>query len=210
MLRGRPGYSILFLTLFLLAIPVTAQTPIVSTWKFRKGFFVLGDTTHSGNLGGLVGANAICLAELTSTDWMGKQQANLTPGKVRAFLCNGATCQNPLPNQYYYFASTSFPLVGGAYFKANASGQGPGNANDWSAADHFNEPAAYTWTGRGIGTSTLWSAASAPLHCLGWTSGAVAQNGYGGDPSFTNASRWNDNIATACNTSLYLICMVDP
>ncbi len=217
MLRGRRVFNkIIFAAVGLIGLGLWsdlafAQFPVVSSWKFRKGYFVLSSNLYSGAMGGLVGANALCLADLLGSDWLGKAQAqpNLIAGKVRAFLCDGATCNNPLPNAYYFFASTDLPTSGGAHMKISATGQGPNNASNWSSANHFDWP-DFTWTGRGVGIPTLWAASGTASHCANWTSGAGGQQGFGGDTNATNAARWNDGVATPCNSTLYLICMVDP
>jgi hypothetical protein len=79
------------------------QSPI--TAPNGSGYFVLSHDTYDGNLGGLSGADAKCLTDLTThTGWMGYATANsngqLVASKVHAFLCyndNPWTCNNTMP-----------------------------------------------------------------------------------------------------------------
>src|SRR5262245_21585528 len=53
---------------------VTGYSP---TTPSGTGYFVLTNTTYNGNLGGFVGADALCLTELTTnTNWRGYATAN--------------------------------------------------------------------------------------------------------------------------------------
>src|SRR5690606_20693223 len=76
-----------------------------------SGFFVLTETIYDGNLGGLNGADAKCLTELTTkTNWknyaLAQANGQLTVAKVKAFLCStGAACNNATPLATYYFAA---------------------------------------------------------------------------------------------------------
>ena len=65
------------------------------------GFFVLSSVTFAANMGGLAGANSNCLTDLTNTSWKGKAEAKLDASHVFAFLCDGSTCNNLLPNTRY-------------------------------------------------------------------------------------------------------------
>lgn len=68
-----------------------------------SGYFVMTNGTWSGNLGGLAGADAKCLSDLTTnTGWMGYADANsrglLVAAKVHAFICStSAVCNNLMP-----------------------------------------------------------------------------------------------------------------
>jgi hypothetical protein len=176
------------------------------------GFFVRTAATTAGNLGGLTGANSTCLTELTNNTWLGKNiaQANgkIASSTVRAFLCNGTTCQNPVVSSIYQFAVSNDITKGGSRFTSNASGQGPNNSTAWSGATYFGAT-VNIWTGRAAGSSTLWSTSSDTNHCTAWTSSGSGVNGSYGNSSRTDNKRWIENN-TSCNSASYLICMVDP
>jgi hypothetical protein len=218
MYLGRRVFSfrlhlILLALISLCPSPGSAQFTAGTMIKFRKGYFVISMNTTRGNLGGLAGANSFCLSDLTTYNWMGKPSGTLNAAKVRAFLCDGTTCQNPMPNQYYQFASSGAPADGGTIFKTDSSGRGPGDTMAWGGAAYFNAPSGYFWTNRAVGSATLWgttpASASTSLTCNNWTTNTGSQS-VGGDPSMTNSGRWNDTIPAACNTQWYLVCMVDP
>ena len=186
----------------------------------NTGYFVVTNTRYNTNLGGLAGANASCLTDLTNNDWMNKADATsrglLIGTKVRAFLCDGtSTCQNPLANSTYTFAVSGNTAKGGAWFTADASGLGPGNTQNWSGANYFGS--ATYWTGRptGQGTASTWAntGISNWTSCLSWTrsdsgSGFQAMSGMSNS---SIATRWANN-SQMCTTALdhQLICMVHP
>lgn len=176
-----------------------------------SGYFVLTKGTWNGNLGGRTGADAKCLADLTTnTGWKGYDAANargqLIASKVHAFICAGGTCASPMPETTYYFANADIPTAGGASFTTDSSGKGPGNSNIWNAADHFGGTYTYL-TGRNTGTNTLWSASelhncSDFLQNAGWTQ-------YGTSDSTTN-TRWGSFAVDICDDLHHLVCIVDP
>lgn len=187
--------------------------------KSGTGYFVATQATYNGNLGGFSGANAKCLTDLTNNSWKGKEDAQfrnlLTAAKVRAFLCNGASCQNALPSTTYYFATASGSGAASG-FASDASGLGTNEAASWVGSTRLGTPdgygsyyfnATYFWSGRSTGTNTQWPNTSDANNCSGWT--ATTGNGRAGYPAFTNTGRWS-YTNTAC-TGLYpLICFVDP
>lgn len=185
-----------------------------------SGFFVLTESIYDGNLGGLNGADAKCLAELTTkTNWkdyaVAQSNGQLTSTKVKAFLCStSAACNNATPLATYYFAAVGDPSKGGASFTTNSSGQGPGNTSIWSAANFFGRDANY-WHGKSSnsgGNSTLWSTEGGNLanRCDAFTSTANA--GAFGTSSANDARRYysgtGDNLA--CTNQLHLVCFVHP
>lgn len=177
------------------------------------GYFVLASGAWNGNLGGRAGANAKCLSDLTANDWMGKTDANsrglLVASHVRAFLCDSVGCEMANPNTRYFFAISNDNTKGGAYFDADASGQGPNNLYSWIASNYFGTGAKY-WTGRRDewGDNSFFVNNANP-HCTDWSSSSTGEIGGIGDPSMTNSGRWNYG-SVACNTALTLICFVNP
>ena len=192
-----------------------------------SGYFVMTQSTWNGNLSRQVGANALCLTELTTnTNWKGYSDANsrglLISTKVRAFLCDAGTgCMNPLPNTTYYFATVGDAAAGGASFTTDVDGRGPGDSANWSGASYFN--GNYTvWTGRGdnfggVNTATLWNTITIENshNCSFWTDGSgTVAGGVGGEKGVTantNSNRWGGGIFQQdCSVLSHLICMVDP
>jgi hypothetical protein len=188
----------------------------VSTPAVPGGFLVLSETTYNGNLGGLTGADALCYTDVTTYDWRGKSQAGtITAGRVKAFLCSTTTCNNLTASTTYGYAKSNYTSVGGKVFTSDASGLGPGSADDWSANTHFGLYGTY-WTGRAPGGSTTtWpntvaSGTSNNSFCTNWTSTSSGRGGVLGSPNTTNADRWSYGTTATCDLSLKLVCIVNP
>ena len=162
------------------------STPSI-TAPASSGYFVLTATTYDGNVGKVAtGADAKCVTELatTSTGWQGYATASsngqLVEGKVHAFMSGNAASgmNNLMPLTTYYFANAGDATAGGASFTTNASGQGPGDSNDWSGNSYFKGTFDY-WSGRGSGTSTLWSTGGNASNrwCSTWNSSSAGATG---------------------------------
>ncbi len=177
------------------------------------GYFVLTSGTWNGNLGGRAGADAKCLSDLTANDWMGKTDANsrglLISSKVKAFLCLGSGCEMSHPNTRYFFAVSGDNTKGGAYFDADASGQGPNNSYSWSASNYFGTGALY-WTGHFPVDNTYFvnNPDSSNYICTDWTSTGVA--GRRGDATGTDSQRWGGGTIPGCTSTFHLVCFVHP
>lgn len=194
------------------------QTPLTATETAPAGtgFFVVSGTTWNGNLGGRVGADALCLTEIatTNTGWLGYATALgrglLVSAKVHAFVCDGSVCNNLMPLTIYRFASASDGTAGGSIFTTDASGDGPQDSANWSDAVHFKASYSY-WTGRAAGTATVWGPGIvAGSNCNGFTSSAASVVvGEDGTSNSTTKTRWN-SAAPACSSTLNLICFVNP
>jgi hypothetical protein len=198
-----------------------------------KGYFVVSKTTWNGNLGGIDGANSKCLTELgtTNTGWLGYATANalglLTAAHVKAWLCSSVNtyygvgvCQGLNPNTTYAFADANNVAHGGATFTTDGQGMGPGDSANWSGATYFG--ASYTyWTARlGNDGSNLWAsnvsgsgAGFSEGACTNgtnsWTSSSSGDQGDDGASNNTGSGRWI-LASPACNTTLNLICTVNP
>lgn len=200
----------------------------VSTPAFTagNGAFVLTSVKYDGNLGGISGANSLCLTDLTNNSWHGKASLTVDSTSVKAFLCYGSwnNCQLTQANTTYSFAVSGNASLGGATFTTDASGYGPGNDEVWNDTLHFGTGSKQYWSGyRASSGQTLWTksngaGAGAGYICNGgsgpWTSNSAADTGtYGrtGDAGLTEYGndRWHyseDN----CDDPKYLICMVNP
>lgn len=176
----------------------------------KPGYFVQTATRWNGNLGGLTGANSKCLTELQTTyNWRGKSSAGtLTSTRVKAFLCDGTSCNNLLPNTVYVTAKANNTTDGGMAFMTDSSGQGYGFRN---YVDYFNFDATFDdWMNRGTVDNFYWSTAPAGAnHCTNWSSALVGNNGLAGNAGWDDSMRWNDGTDT-CNVSNYLMCIVHP
>lgn len=165
--------------------------------------------------GGLATANALCLTELSSTytTWFGYAQANaaglLNSTHVKAFLCDGSTCQNPNANTVYYFSSNYDTSAGGATFTTDGSSLGPNDNTSWGRADHFTASNTY-FTARGTTSATAWSNSSTANNCSAWTSTNSGSSLDTGSTFNIGAIRWHDLITRNCSSPGYLICMVNP
>jgi hypothetical protein len=179
------------------------------------GYFVITDGEWDGNLGGIAGADAKCLDDLTNNDWMGKADAVsrglLNGANVKAFLC----CNNALPNVEYFFAVSGDDTKGGASFTTDALGQGPGNTQNWAGTNYFDGAKEY-WAGRNFGTATAWSTtaggSAVTQRCSTWTvnsSVTPTNGGYVGASNGTGVDRWGASLI-ACNLTRRLVCFVHP
>lgn len=175
-----------------------------------SGYFVVTSAQWSGNLGDLAGANAKCLADLTTHDWLGKGDAvangQLDASHVQAFLCTNV-CQNPYPNTTYYFAVSGAPTRGGASFTASGSSWGPGNNANWFGTNYFDGLKTY-WANRSSYDSSLWRGYLSPVnHCSYYGSDSAAVSSSIGNSNNAGAGRWEFN-AQFCDQTHRLICMV--
>lgn len=187
------------------------------------GYFVLTETRWNGNLGGISGADAKCLTELTTnTDWMGYADANsrgiLTPHKVRAFLL----WSSPLPLTTYNFATVGNAGYGGSSFTADSdTNVDMGNASAWSSSDKFGVSALYWGHRRGNtgcdfngvtgwrNESSLYCSSTPSASCTSWTSNANGDTGRTGDTGGVGNYRWSGGSST-CDIPRRLVCLVNP
>lgn len=188
-----------------------------STAPTLPGYFVLSGGTYTGNLGGLSGADAKCLTDLTTnTSWQGYASAygngQLVSGKVHALMCGTSTNANECdvliqPSTTYYFANAGDSTAGGASFTTDAYGYGPGDSANWSGQTYFNTSANYWIDIYGISTIWLYYAYSGN-DCSSWTS--TSGNGVYGTSNSTTGTRYVDGGTAACTTSEHLLCFVNP
>jgi hypothetical protein len=129
---------------------------------------------------------------------------------VKAFLCQNGSCNNLTASTTYYFANAGNAAADGASFTIDASGLGPNDTNNWSAANYFSGDYDY-WTSVSSTSNTQWAntQAGGTVFCtLAWsTSGANV--GIIGNSSDTNSARWNAQ-QESCTTPFHLICLVNP
>jgi hypothetical protein len=185
-----------------------------------SGYFVITQTTYDGNRGGLAGANANCLTELTTnTGWWGYATANaaglLVAAHVKAFLCDGTTCNNLNASTTYYFGNANDSSAGGGSFTTDASGLGPNDSLPWANADHFGggftgSNVGRFWAARSTGSNTAWPAITAPNHCTGWTTNSSGVTAYYGNAlAQATSSRWRYTVQ-GCDQLSPLVCFVNP
>lgn len=177
------------------------------------GYFVVTQSTYTGNLGGLAGANAACLTELTTyTNWAGYADANsrglLNSSKVKAYLCDNSSCNQGVPLATYAYGAVGFPGVGGGTMTVDSSGYGPNDSTSWAAANRFGS-AYLIWTGRYSTSATAWSGAAAGFNCSSWSTAGAGSNGEIGYASNTDKTRWYGGIST-CDIPRNLVCFVNP
>ncbi len=197
--------------LMLVTLPAPAQMGgKLGFMSKRTGFFVLTSTSYNGNLGGLAGADAKCLTELTSLDWKGKTRAILDSQHVKAFLCATNNCSSPRPFTSYYFATAGSTTSGGGLMITDENSKGPSNNENWGAVDKFNVTGGRYWAGRASVDGTQYDTLASSFNCADWLSNSLVVPGATGLPSTTTGSRWFDASNTPCNESHRLICLVHP
>lgn len=223
----KPNHFLVHISVLFIFITSSAQFPGVAPGVFMKrnsppsytgGYFVLSDSIWGANMGGLSGANGLCLTELTNKDWMGKADASsrglIDSSHVRAFLC-GATCNTLIANTTYQFAVANNISIGGAQFTTDGSGAGPGDSNVWSGSTYFGTGGARYWSGRDVGTATLWAntphGSASIYRCSEWTSTSMFNGGERGASDKTDAKRWGTDSVESCSSgNNALICYVNP
>lgn len=175
-----------------------------------NGYFVMSNSTYSGNFGGLSGADSTCLTDLQTNNWKGKADAGtLTAARVKAFLCDSATCNNLEPDTFYLFAVSGDTSLGGSAFTTDSSGLGPNNPADWSDSAIFGGSGTYYWTNRSAGSSELWGSTPGANSCSDWSDGTFSFQGLSGFTNNINSARWSSGPYN-CSLVRPLICFVNP
>lgn len=164
-------------------------------------YFVYTLSVYNGDLGGLAGANEACFYELNRRYWRGKENfLQLERTQVRAFLCDGASCQNLRPSTTYGVSFADEDRVG-VSFTADSAGLGPNNSI-------FGESRINYWTGRDAGLSlTVWPNISSSDNCSSWTD-STSGSGRIGYANRNDEERWS-LASTNCSSLMGLICIVD-
>jgi Protein of unknown function (DUF1554) len=169
------------------------QEPFLCGGETSKCMFVTS-TRHDGDLGGLTGADAICQARA------GAAGSLAAPGTYKAWLSSSAAW--PADGTRFTQASVPYKLVDGTTI-----------ADDW--ADPTNgdldaliqqtelgglPPVIFVWTG------TTADGLAAGFDCQGWTTNAVATEGFAGAATHFFDERWSFEGTLTCNESLPLYC----
>lgn len=152
-------------------------------------------TVHNGNLGGLIGADAICQARATSAG---------RPGFFRAWLSDSTLSAAQRIHHYT-----------GPFYRLTATGT-LRVASDWNDLANGLDSAAIATdeTGASAGSSTYawtgtqpWGATdTTTARCLDWTSSLAGQNATRGWTS-AGATEWSSNGTAACSSALRLYCV---
>jgi hypothetical protein len=229
MFHGRPaGYKMRRLRTIWIFI-LAGSLPFLTGWNFSffaneqvnssgggggptMGYFILIPGPFQGNLGALSAADTTCLTELQNNVWMGKGSVSLSSSNVKAFLCDSVACNNLAPSTTYAFAVSRNATLGGATFVTDGSGAGPNDTANWSAGTYFGS-VDYFWTNRAAGTSMAWGTGpfttTSNSICTNWSSTNSARSAVPGYTSDTTQARWS-STTMPCNSSLKLICFVNP
>jgi hypothetical protein len=169
-------------------------------------------TLPANNIGysgtdGLAAANAICLHEVNTYDFLGKNNRTFAAGEVSAFLCEGSGCNPIAGNRAFTFGVLGFPAIGGATFTTESSGRGPNDNASWSSSDRFGSTEGY-WTGRNNNGPMIWDNSFAGNDCSDWTM-PVSVSGSGGSSGSNDTGRWHVNSNYGCGTPEKMICVID-
>ena len=114
-----------------------------------------------------------------------------------------------MPLTTYAFANAGNAAAGGATFTTDSNGLGLNDSANWSAANYFSATVNY-WSRRSTsGTTTAWSGPAAST-CVSFGSALSSQAASIGASGNTNEFRWGSGTAQACNSTLSLICYVNP
>lgn len=177
-----------------------------ATW----GYIVRTNATFSSNMGGLAGADNLCLNDLTNFNWLNKSNAVsrglLNAAHVFALLCDNSTCRNPFPNTQYIFARTGTTAVGNDSLYTDSYLYAPQYSGSLSSNIKFGS--GTYWTGRAAGPSALnWGLNPSGASCSNWSAGGgVGTVGKSTESEHGRFSFSNESCASAYN----LICVVNP
>ena len=175
-----------------------ADTPCTSDCKI---FVTSG--THNGNLGGISGADTICMADANYPTGGGTYKALLADITNRV-ACTSASCVTGGASEHVDWVlktSTSYVRSNGitAIGSTNSLGLLPNTlSNVWNGAD------TYSWTG--LDSSPLWQ--TDPSTCSSWTSSNVSPStGSVGNNNNTDAQSAIGAGTSACDGTHFLICV---
>jgi hypothetical protein len=156
---------------------------VPALWAFTTS------STHSGNLGGLAGADAICQARAIEANLPGTYKAWLSSDTVSvATSFSQATLPYYLPNDAA-FASNFADLIDGTIPRAF-------HVDEHGTTVASNIP----WTGTNAnGTATVG------YTCDNWTSNSQSAYGMSGFSEATNYA-WTQNVSRPCDVPHRLFC----
>ncbi len=178
-----------------------------------NGYFVITSGTWDGDLGGMLGADAKCLSDLTANNWMGKGSATVDADHVFANICSNGNCNNAYPSATYFFAVSGDNTKGGASFTADSTGKAPGNNDTWSGTTYFDGTKEF-WTHRGTWIVSLWTTdvySSADSNtCDQWNTNLNTQTADYGITTSNGSNRWSAAVNATCDGLRYLTCFVNP
>lgn len=198
-----------------------------NTWNIRWGpftavnassntqpwFFVMTNWTWNGNLWGLAWANAKCLSDLQTYDWMWKTSAGtLSSENVKAFLCDPFICQSPNGGKIYTFARSNAPTMWGANMVINTSQEWPNNSLSWQQNSHFWLSAFY-WSNRSYTAGDKWGVTPTYINrldgnCEWWLNSTSLNNGLWWHSAYSDYQRFSASLP-GCDTVQRLICIVN-
>ena len=156
--------------------------------------FVTG-AVHTGNLGGLTGADAICQTRATEAGLSGTFRAWLSSGSLSA-----AQRIEHYAGPYYRFALPGTLRVAGNWADLANGLDTAAIATDENGASAGS--GTYAWTG----TFVTGNTDNSSTRCLDWTSADGAQTGTRGWTS-AGSSDWTSNGTAACTAALRLYCV---
>jgi type II secretory pathway pseudopilin PulG len=186
------------------------------------GYIVATAGRWDGNLGGMSGADAKCLSDLSTYDWKGKATAvangKLIAGNVKAILWGaGWSCDDwnfsLVPGAAYAYAVSNKPMMGGAVTIAPGAYDYPPNKADWTAANYLDGQFAF-WARSG--------SCSSSTACSNWTSNSAAQVGMLGTPGAAEPRIGTNPVyaqqadgrtfaySDSCDKQFQLLCLVGP
>ena len=194
--------------------------------------FVMSNGTWNGNLGGLSGADAKLVSDLSSNNWKWKTELGWTisSSTVRAFLCGDDgdnDCRKPKASSLYIYLKSGDTGAGGSIFTTGTgtdiySPELPQAKGYWDH-DEFFKISTQWWFGgqyQGSGNAkyTSMTGGNSTYHCaengniwtesdynegLGWPGGGIGTTASDGGLRFQYG---HGN----CNSSYHLIAFVEP
>lgn len=167
-------------------VAAEAGVPAPASWDCNKLVFV-SSNSHTGNLGGVEGADAICQADAVAAG---------IPGTFKAWISSASSS----PSSRFTHSPYPYQLANGTRI-----------ANNWAdltdgalaaAIDRWlggSQIVGYIWTG------TKANGTHAGNDCAGWTSSASAAWGYIGSSEYASAN-WTFLQSLTCDARLALYC----
>lgn len=170
------------------AITVTGPAAATATFAPPPNVVFVTSTTHTGALGGLAGADAICQARAAGVNLAGTYRAWLSTGTVNAIDRLGSASGWVRPDGRPFANSRADLAAGRIFYPAVLNERGsPSIGNVWTA-------------------TTATGALSGTAHCLNWTSGTetTGTQTYGSNEYGTFA--WTSNGGATCTNQHHLYC----
>ncbi len=169
-------------------VTVTAATTVTASFTLDPNFMFVTSTSHTGNLGGLAGADSICQARANAAGRPGTYRAWLASSTVSAISRLG-TARGWVRVDGRPFVNAQSDLTSGRIFYTptlNESGASVDGAN--------------------VRTSVQQTGGTQANDCNGWTDGTSTATTHNFGSASNGTFSWSSNGGATCASSMPLYC----